>query len=349
MRKIIIFLTAVLVVCLSIIQPAHAQVTSRDDMVDKAYETTTIILETNQQQDPGCLNNNLHHPAYYVSPCDGSAPEECYDSELYCVWGIDEPIGWFGIFYGFGSGFSDPSTDLSVLQDQINDCRGIGSHWCHYNGNGCGYPGCTQFSGLDCSGNVSWCWGVPYTGTSNLYTHATLISNWDNIRVGVALVKAGAHTVMVTDMSPTEFEIVESCDDNPVAWARWVDPFDYSSSDYIAYDSKHVVDNQASDGFLHANLESSGDVEMNWKVARSRDVKEYWFQYAVLTTPAASPKELNWVSFEFQEHVGNGVYTATYQAQWAGTGEGLVFRVQEIDTRGAKIPYGEQKPRRITP
>jgi hypothetical protein len=100
-----------------------------------------------------------------------------------------------GIPYNWGGFDSPKSFDLKIAKGLA-----AGAHSRN------GVLSCT--AGIDCSGFVSYCWGIPLSshvyGTSNMrWIGGKLKSNWvTDLKPGDALNKAGSHVVLFTGYNP---------------------------------------------------------------------------------------------------------------------------------------------------
>jgi hypothetical protein len=77
------------------------------------------------------------------------------------------------------------------------------------------YDYCTvsEAAGVDCSGFISGCWGIPKHGTSNLNQVATPLNGLSKLQAGDALNKAGSHVRLFVRFKPGAaqvFEVIES-------------------------------------------------------------------------------------------------------------------------------------------
>jgi len=130
-------------------------IADRDVIVSRMSQYLDIILETNTQMDDECLTLNLEHPNYQTPCCSGLPPYEGHCSDI--LWhehflnGIPGYICWWGMPYSYGGDYT-PDDDV---QGAVDECRGLGNHWCHYTCTGCDWS-----AGSDCSAAVSWALGM---------------------------------------------------------------------------------------------------------------------------------------------------------------------------------------------
>ena len=322
-----------------------AAVASRDEMVQRAQEYLYIELQTNEQMDSTCLHKNLDRSEYDVPTCDGSPPYEVHSADF--LWHPDYLNGqgetffcWQGMPYAFGSG---SAPDQLAIQTAINECRGLGNHECHYYGNGCIWPGCTWSVGVDCSGSVCYAWGISYVNTAALddpeysVEISSLTLDRGSILDSPSDVGLG-HVVLVERAYGGLVDILEATGDYPVYWEqRGLDPFyAYPYPLWKRLDSKHVADNQATDGVLSAALEPGGGARLVWSVERARDTRWYEFQFRSAADPI-------WHTFREEDFDRLRSYEAAYAPDVAGDAAGLLFRVREVEWRGRAIPHGETR------
>jgi hypothetical protein len=261
---------------------SEAQVASRDCMIARCEAYRGIPLSTNCQMDHECLVQNLLRSEYEASECNGNSPHERHSSDI--LWhpefldGQLAHICWWGMPYAYGGG---TAPDQSVVQAEIDNCKGIGNHRCHYEGAGCGFPGCDWSVGVDCSGAASHVWGVAYHGSCDLGPgHGVPISK-ANLDRGSILSLCGVHVAIFASWNGQDYDLYEATGVYPVFRLVYSAPHeDYAS--YAAYDSKHVVDNQAADGNLSV-CEREGRVELAWRTVMEKEVR--WFEFQRSDSP----------------------------------------------------------------
>ena len=328
--------------------PAGAAVTSRAEMVARALEYLEIELQTNEQMDSVCLHQNLDRSEYDVATCGGAPPDSMNSSDF--LWHADflagegeTFFGWSGMPYAYGSG---SAPEQLTIQTAINECAGLGNHECHYNGNGCGWPGCDWSVGVDCSGAVSYAWGISYVGTYALADPQYSVEKADraSLKPGAIFNSPGEHVVLIEKKAGSLVDILEATGNYPVYRRRYdLDMYlAFPSPTYRAFDSKHVADNQVTDGVFGAFLAAGGCARLIWNVQRARDVRWYEFQFRLRG-------ESIWRTFRRENFDRTRVYEAVYTPELGGGAENLIFRVLEVGWNGRRIPYGESRalpPRR---
>jgi hypothetical protein len=309
-------------------------IADRDVIVSRMNEFLDITLSTNSQVDEWCLTMHLEHPNYQTIFCSGLLPDEMHCSDI--LWhqdflnGYPAHIGWWGMPYALGNGYT-PDDDV---QGAIDECRALGNHTCHYDGNGCGYPGCAWSVGTDCSAAVSWALGIPREGTWNLgsETCGKEIKNWDDVKKASYICRRGedGHVVLVESRAVNELTVLEATGNYPVT-RRDTHPTDYYRDlGYTPWDAKAVADAEGSDGILLA--EASGEaVKLTWRVESARGARYYEFQYWDEVAGL-------WITIAEQDFHGPGDYAASYSGPGAAS---LIYRLRENEWDGARIVHGE--------
>lgn len=330
---------AVIAIVLCAAAPTWAQTTSRVEMESRARQYLDIQLQTSQEDT--CLLRNLQRSEYATSSCNGASADQRHSSDFlwhpdYLNGGPPRSFGWWGMPYAYGSGHAP---NQGVVQGKIDGCVGLGNHSCHYTGNGCQYPGCTWSVGVDCSGAVSYAWGIAYVGTATLpsaeYSREIPRSS---LRKGSILNWPDHHVVLVVAFNGQDVSLLEATSDYPVYRSRSSVRLDaFPENEYTALDSKNVVDDQGSDGILAAVARPDGSVQLSWSVESGRGARFYGFQFL-------DPVAEVWRTMRAADFAGPGTYEATYDPDVAGDGSRLVFRVLETewsDAGGGTIPHGE--------
>jgi len=286
----------------------------REVIVARATEFLCIELETVGPEDPDCLDCNLAHPNLIV--CDPTTSDIQWHADF--LGGGFAHHSWSGMPYAFGSGWT-PADDV---QGAIDDCRSLGNHLCHYNGNGCGYPGCAWAVGTECTALVCYAGGVPRKGTYHMPEHGVGIT-WNDVKQASYLNKAGSHVVLVESRAGGTLTILEATGSYPVS--RRVDRSLSNYSDYSPYDFKDVAAAEGSEGVLIASIAGAA-VELAWTVDSASAVRWYEFQYW-------DPDARMWVTFDEQEFTGVGRYTSRHHGADAAS---LIYRIREHEQGGGR-------------
>jgi hypothetical protein len=198
---------------------AGAGIASRNEIVSRMEEFLDIELFTNTQGDQGCLLQNLDREEYDCSACSCSEdpidPEPCCSDILWHYEFLDHQpadIGWWGMNYSYGG---DDIPDELVVQGKIDECFGLGSHKCHYDG--CGDPSGWAV-GADCSAGVCYAGDVDRVNTWGLDSPDVGVGiEWEDVTKGSYLNWAGAHVVLVKDRVGQRVTIQELTGYWPVA------------------------------------------------------------------------------------------------------------------------------------